>query len=173
MLEQITAGVAADRIQEVFDTDISLKDPDAPRDAELSDCRGVLEFDDVTFAYPGADDPVLEHISFKAEPGKTTAIIGSTGCGKSTLIHLIPRFYDVTGGRTTLDGVDIRDISQKRLRDLVGYVPQKGILFSGTIESNLKYAGETVTDDDMREAAAIAQASPSYYHDLCGRIHHF
>lgn len=153
------AGVAADRIQEVLDTDISLKDPEAPRDRELSDCRGVLEFDDVTFAYPGADDPVLEHISFKAEPGKTTAIIGSTGCGKSTLVHLIPRFYDVTGGRITLDGVDIREISQKRLRDLVGYVPQKGVLFSGTVESNLKYAGGSVTDSDMREAADIAQAT--------------
>ena len=153
------AGVAADRIQEVLDTEITLTDPDTPRDRELAQCRGVLEFDDVTFAYPGADDPVLEHISFTAGPGKTTAIIGSTGCGKSTLIHLIPRFYDVTGGRITLDGVDIRDISQKRLRDLVGYVPQRGTLFSGTIESNLKYAGETVTDDDMREAADIAQAT--------------
>ena len=153
------AGVAADRIQEVLDRSVSLTDPAAPRDGELSQCRGVLEFDNVTFAYPGADDPVLEHISFTAEPGKTTAIIGSTGCGKSTLIHLSPRFYDVTGGRITLDGVDIRDISQKRLRDLVGYVPQRGILFSGTIESNLKYAGETVTDDDMREAADIAQAA--------------
>ena len=153
------AGVAADRIQAVFDTEISLRDPDQPRDTELAQCRGVLEFDDVSFAYPGAEDPVLEHISFKAEPGKTTAIIGSTGCGKSTLIHLIPRFYDVTGGRITLDGVDLRDISQKQLRDLVGYVPQRGILFSGTIESNLKYAGETVTDGDMREAAAIAQAT--------------
>ena len=101
----------------------------------------------------------MEHISFKAEPGKTTAIIGSTGCGKSALIHLIPRFYDVTGGRITLDGVDIRDVSPKRLRDLVGYVPQRGILFSGTIESNLKYAGDTVTDNDMREAADIAQAA--------------
>ena len=153
------AGVAADRIQEVLDTEISLKDPDAPRDAALSGCRGILEFHDVRFTYPGADDPVLEHISFKAEPGKTTAIIGSTGCGKSTLIHLIPRFYDVSGGRITLDGVDIRDISPKCLRDLVGYVPQKGILFSGTIESNLKYAGEEVSDEAMREAAAIAQAT--------------
>ena len=153
------AGVAADRIQEVLDTQISLADPASPRDRELVQCRGVLEFDDVTFTYPGADDPVLEHISFTAEPGRTTAIIGSTGCGKSTLIHLIPRFYDVTGGRITLDGVDIRDVSQKRLRDLVGYVPQRGILFSGTIESNLKYAGDAVTDGDMREAADIAQAT--------------
>ena len=152
------AGVAADRIQEVLDTEITLTDPAEPRDAQLSR-GGVLEFDDVSFSYPGADDPVLEHISFTAGPGKTTAIIGSTGCGKSTLIHLIPRFYDVTGGKITLDGVDIRDISQKRLRDLVGYVPQRGILFSGTIESNLKYAGEAVTDGDMREAADIAQAT--------------
>ncbi len=208
------AGVAADRIAEVLETEISLKDADVTRDAELEQlvanaahepgnaeqgklavtatreaedtelttetaaenmaeakdlqarpnsgsgaCAGVLTFDDVSFTYPGADSPVLEHISFTAEPGRTTAIIGSTGCGKSTLIHLIPRFYDVTEGSITLDGIDIRELSQKKLRDCIGYVPQKGVLFSGTIESNLKYAGEQVTDADMEAAAAIAQAT--------------
>ncbi len=151
------AGVAADRIAEVLETEISLKDADVTRDAET--CTGVLTFDDVSFTYPGADSPVLEHISFTAEPGRTTAIIGSTGCGKSTLIHLIPRFYDVTEGSITLDGIDIRELSQKRLRDCIGYVPQKGVLFSGTIESNLKYAGEQITDADMEAAASIAQAT--------------
>ncbi len=179
------AGVAADRIAEVLETEISLKDADVTRDAELEQrlkgaemhkddgaadgddfgCNrgqltgGVLTFDDVSFTYPGAESPVLEHISFTAEPGKTTAIIGSTGCGKSTLIHLIPRFYDVTEGSITLDGIDIRELSQKKLRDCIGYVPQKGVLFSGTIESNLKYAGEQVTDADIEAAAAIAQAT--------------
>ena len=179
------AGVAADRIAEVLETEISLKDADATRDAELEQrmsgtetcsggetsegetpgsgqelsTEGVLIFDDVSFTYPGAESPVLEHISFTAEPGKTTAIIGSTGCGKSTLIHLIPRFYDVTEGSITLDGIDIRELSQKKLRDCIGYVPQKGVLFSGTIESNLKYAGGQVTDADMEAAAAIAQAT--------------
>ncbi len=152
------AGVAADRIQAVLDTEVSLIDPARPRDGELGNLGGVLAFHDVSFTYPGADTPVLEHISFTAEPGKTTAIIGSTGCGKSTLVHLIPRFYDVTGGSITLDGVDIRELSQKTLRDRIGYVPQKGMLFSGTVESNLKYAGEGVTDADMEQAARIAQA---------------
>ena len=152
------AGVAADRIAEVLETEISLKDADATKDAKLKQA-GVLTFSDVSFTYPGAESPVLEHISFTAEPGKTTAIIGSTGCGKSTLIHLIPRFYDVTEGSITLDGIDIRELSQKKLRDCIGYVPQKGVLFSGTIESNLKYAGEQVTDADMEAAAAIAQAT--------------
>ncbi len=151
------AGVAADRIAEVLETEVSLKDADVTRDEEL--CGGTLTFDDVSFTYPGAEAPVLEHISFTAEPGKTTAIIGSTGCGKSTLIHLIPRFYDVTEGRITLDGIDIRELSQKKLRDCIGYVPQKGVLFLGTIESNLKYAGEQVTDADMETAASIAQAT--------------
>jgi ATP-binding cassette subfamily B protein len=151
------ASVAADRIMEVLGTDISLFDAENVKDEALSG-EGVLAFNDVTFSYPGAESPVLENISFKAEPGKTTAIIGSTGCGKSTLINLIPRFYDVTEGEITLDGIDIRDISQKKLRDSIGLVPQKGMLFSGTIETNLKYGGENITDDDMKQAAEIAQA---------------
>ncbi len=153
------AGVAADRVEEVLETEISLTDIAETRDQELDRLKGELAFSDVSFAYPGAESPVLEHISFTAKPGKTTAIIGSTGCGKSTLIHLIPRFYDVTKGSITLDGIDIREISQKKLRDSIGYVPQKGILFSGTVESNLKYGGEQITDDDMEMAAKIAQAT--------------
>ena len=153
------AGVAADRIVEVLETPISLQDPETPRDAETADAAGVLAFEDVSFTYPGADEPALSHISFTAEPGKTTAIIGSTGCGKSTLINLVPRFYDVTAGAITLDGIDIRQLSRKRLRELLGYVPQKGVLFSGTIESNLKYGGAQITDAQMEEAAEIAQAT--------------
>ena len=153
------AGIAADRIAEVLETPISLTDAARIRDNELENGKGVLTFSDVSFFYPGAQSPVLEHISFTAEPGKTTAIIGSTGCGKSTLIHLIPRFYDVTEGSISIDGVDIREISQKALRDRIGYVPQKGVLFSGTVESNLKYGGEQITDSEMKLAARIAQAT--------------
>lgn len=151
------AGVAADRISEVLNTDIVLKDASNVKDNELKG-EGVLEFNDVSFSYMGADENVLDNITFKAEPNKTTAIIGSTGCGKTTLVNLIPRFFDVTGGSITIDGIDIREISQEKLRDMIGLVPQKGMLFSGTIESNLKYAGDKVTDEDMKEAAEIAQA---------------
>ena len=111
-------------------------------DEKLTQCRGELRFEDVSFKYPGAEGDVLEHISFTAKPGQTTAVIGSTGCGKSTLIQLIPRFYDVTEGKITLDGVDIRNLSQHKLREVMGLVPQKGVLFSGTIASNIKLAGE-------------------------------
>ena len=116
-----------------------------------------MQFEDVSFRFPGADSDALEHISFTAKPGETTAIIGSTGCGKSTLLNLIPRFYDVTGGKVTVDGVDVREMPQAQLHDLLGYVPQKGVLFSGTIDSNLKFGGEDITDAQVQKAAAIAQ----------------
>lgn len=152
------AGVAADRIVEVLETPISLKDPENPKDSEIMQGNGLLTFSDVSFSYPGADTKALEHISFTAKPGEVTAIIGSTGCGKSTLLNLIPRFFDVTEGSICVDGVDVREVSQKALRNKIGYVPQKGILFSGTIESNVKYGGDDISDETMKEAAAIAQA---------------
>ncbi len=150
------AGVAADRIVEVLDTPLTLYDPDKPEDEKVS--GGILEFRDVGFAYPGAHEEAVESISFTAMPGQTTAIIGSTGCGKSTLMNLIMRFYDVTEGEILLDGIDIRNITQKKLRDQIGYVPQKGILFSGTVESNIKYADENISDEEMKLASRIAQA---------------
>ncbi len=151
------AGVAAARIDEVLTTAPSICDRDKPIDRAGS-FTGELVFHDVSFRYPNAEADVLEHISFTAKPGETTAIIGSTGCGKSTLIHLIPRFYDVKDGSITLDGIDIRDLSQKKLRSLIGLVPQKGILFSGTIASNIKFADESISDEAMKKAARIAQA---------------
>ena len=153
------AGVAADRIEEVLRTEPSIHDADQVRDEELKDVKGYVSFNDVCFRYPGADEDALEHISFTAKPGETTAIIGSTGCGKSTLIHLIPRFYDVTGGSITIDGIDIRELSRNKVRSTLGFVPQKGVLFSGTIESNLKFGGEWITDEDMKSAAEVAQAA--------------
>lgn len=153
------AGVAADRIMEVLDMPISLSDPERPKDAALAQPKGYVTFQDVSFTYPDADEPALSHISFTAEPGKTTAIIGSTGCGKSTIVRLIPRFFDVTEGSIKIDGVDVREMTQHKLRSLMGYVPQKGTLFSGTIESNLKYGGEDISDEDMHQAADIAQAT--------------
>ena len=164
------AGVAAKRISEVIETESSILDPEAPADARLDNPEGVICFDDVSFRYPDSDADVLEHISFTARPGETTAIIGSTGSGKSTLLNLIPRFFDVTSGRITFDGIDIRSLSQHKLRSLLGYVPQKGILFSGDIESNLKFGGDDITDEQMRRAADIAQATefieqkPDRYH---------
>ena len=156
------AGVAADRIDEVIRTKATIHDPDeaAIKAAQAhTDWQGLVQFEDVSFRYPGADSDALEHISFTAKPGETTAIIGSTGCGKSTLLNLIPRFYDVTGGRVTVDGIDVRAMPQAQLHDLLGYVPQKGVLFSGTIASNLKFGGEAITDAQMQKAAAIAQAT--------------
>ncbi len=153
------AGVAADRIMEVLDMPISLSDPECPKDTALEQPKGYVTFQDVSFTYPDADEPALSHISFTAEPGKTTAIIGSTGCGKSTIVRLIPRFFDVTEGSIKIDGVDVREMTQHKLRSLMGYVPQKGTLFSGTIESNLKYGGEDITDEAMHQAADIAQAT--------------
>lgn len=150
------AGVAADRIVEVLDTPLTLYDPAKPQDEKIS--QGILEFKNVGFAYPGAKEEAIYDISFTAHPGETTAIIGSTGCGKSTLLNLIMRFYDVTSGEILLDGVDIRNLSQKKLREQIGYVSQKGILFSGTVESNIKYADNNISDEEMKEAAEIAQA---------------
>lgn len=156
------AGVAADRIEEVLRTEPVIEDPapaQLPAGLESKQWRGVVQFDHVNFRFPGADADALEDITFTAEPGKTTAIIGSTGCGKSTLLNLIPRFYDVTGGKITLDGVDLRQMPQETLRAQLGYVPQKGVLFSGTIESNLKFGGDAIPDADMVQAAEIAQAT--------------
>ena len=156
------AGVAADRIDEVIRTKATIRDPDeaAAKAAQAhTGWQGVVQFEDVSFRYPGADSDALEHISFTAKPGETTAIIGSTGCGKSTLLNLIPRFYDVTGGKVTVDGIDVREMPQTQLHDLLGYVPQKGVLFSGTIDSNLKFGGEDITDAQVHKAAAIAQAT--------------
>jgi len=153
------AGVAAGRINEVLETEPTVRDKHLVKDKQVRDWKGVVAFEDVSFHYPDAKADVLEHISFTARPGETTAIIGSTGSGKSTLLNLIPRFFDVSYGRITMDGVDIREISQHKLRSLLGYVPQKGVLFSGDIESNLKFGGGEITDEDMREAAAIAQAT--------------
>ena len=156
------AGVAADRIDEVIRTKATIHDPDeadAKAAKEHKNWQGVVEFHDVSFRFPGADSDALEHISFTAKPGETTAIIGSTGCGKSTLLNLIPRFYDVTGGSVTVDGIDVRQMPQAQLHDLLGYVPQKGVLFSGTIDSNLKFGGDHITDADVKKAASIAQAT--------------
>ena len=156
------AGVAADRIDEVIRTKATIHDPDeaAAKAAQAhTGWQGVVQFEDVSFRYPGADSDALEHISFTAKPGETTAIIGSTGCGKSTLLNLIPRFYDVTGGSVTVDGIDVRNMPQAQLHDLLGYVPQKGVLFSGTIDSNLKFGGDHITDAAVKKAAAIAQAT--------------
>lgn len=164
------AGVAADRIEEVLQTRSSISDAETVRDGEKQEWHGRIEFSNVSFRYEGADEDALSDISFVAEPGKTTAIIGSTGCGKSTLVNLIPRFYDVTSGSVTVDGIDVRELSQNKLRSLLGMVPQKGVLFSGDIASNLKFGGEEITDEQMKEAAQIAQAAefieekPEQYH---------
>ena len=138
------AGVAADRIEEVLNTRETITDKADTEntDRKLTDCKGVVEFRNVSFRFDGGSENAISGLSFKAEPGKTTAIIGSTGCGKSTVVNLLDRFYDVTEGSITLDGVDIRDMSQKELRSHIGLVPQKGVLFSGTIESNIKYGGD-------------------------------
>ena len=155
------AGVAADRIEEVLNTRETITDKADTEntDRKLTDCKGVVEFRNVSFRFDGGSENAISGLSFKAEPGKTTAIIGSTGCGKSTVVNLLDRFYYVTEGNITHDGVDIRDMSQKEIRSHIGLVPQKGVLFSGTIESNIKYGGDFVTDEDMKEAAAIAQAT--------------
>lgn len=151
------AAVAAERIDEVIVTESSIHDADQTE--AVTERNGVIRFDHVNFRYPGAEEDVLHDIDFIAEPGKTTAIIGSTGCGKSTLVNLIPRLYDVTGGKITLDGKDIRNIKMSDLREEIGFVPQKGVLFSGTIASNLRFGKEEVTDEEIAKAAKIAQAT--------------
>ena len=157
------AAVAADRVQEVLDSTTSILDPEQP--AMFSDGgKGVLHFEHVSFRYPGADGNVLEDITFTAKPGETTAIIGSTGSGKSTLVNLIPRFYDVTEGSIMLDGVDIRKVSQHELREKLGYVPQKGVLFSGDIASNILFGNPEGSEAEMVEAARIAQAEEFIEH---------
>lgn len=151
------AGVAADRIKEVIDTESTICDkPDCKK---LEAVKGVVRYEHVSFAYPGADEDVLTDLDFEARPGETTAIIGSTGCGKSSLVQLMPRFCDVTGGKITIDGTDIRDVSIESLRENIGYVPQKGVLFSGTIASNIRFGAEDASDEQMKKAAAIAQAT--------------
>lgn len=152
------AQVAAERVNEVLDTDIMIKDPEEPKPF-LPEKKGEVEFKEVYFCYPDADEAVLHNISFVAPAGKTTAFIGSTGSGKSTLINLIPRFFDVTRGSILVDGRDIREVKHEDLCDKIGYVPQKGVLFSGTIESNLKYGKEVATEEEVRRAARIAQAT--------------
>ena len=151
------ASVSAKRINEVLETEPDIKDISNPKKFDKNK-KGLVEFKNVSFKYPDADEELLTDINFTAKPGETTAIIGNTGSGKSTIINLIPRFYDVTAGELLIDGVNIKEVSQKDLRDIIGFVPQKGILFSGTIESNIKYSNEDMSDERMKEAAEIAQA---------------
>jgi ATP-binding cassette subfamily B protein len=152
------ASVSAVRISEVLETEPVIVDPKKPQNFDSSQ-KGVVEFRDVAFRYPSAEDDVLKHITFTAKPGQTTAVIGSTGSGKSTLINLIPRFYDVTEGKVLVDGIDVRDVTQHDLRDKIGYVSQKAVLFSGTIESNIKYADENATAAEVAKYAETAQAT--------------
>ena len=152
------ASVSAGRICEVIETEPTIKDPESAKEFS-GNKKGVVEFKNVSFKYPDAEEEILSDISFTAKPGETTAFIGSTGSGKSTLINLIPRFFDVTEGQILVDGADIREVTQKDLRDKIGYVPQKGILFTGTIASNLRYGNTNATDEQIREAAEIAQAT--------------
>ena len=158
MMQLPRAEVAAGRINEVLETEVTVVDSENIGDSKLQDVVGALKFDNVSFTFDGADSPVLSNISFEAEAGKTTAIIGSTGSGKSTLLHLIPRYFDASEGEISIDGVNIRDISLNKLRDILGFVPQKGVLFSGNIKSNIKFADENITDEQMKKAAEIAQA---------------
>ena len=151
------AAVSSKRINEILDTEPNIKDKEEVK--EFKNNSGLVEFKDVSFRYPDADTEILEDISFTAEPGKTTAIIGSTGSGKSTIVNLIPRFYDVTGGELLIDGINIKDVPQKELRRKIGFVPQKGMLFSGTIKSNIKYGNPEMSDEEMIKAARIAQAT--------------
>ena len=152
------AAVSAVRVDEVLNTEISIKDNEKVEEFD-NNKKGVVEFNNVSFKYPDADEDILTNISFTAKPGETTAFIGSTGSGKSTLINLIPRFFDVTEGEILVDGVNIKNVSQHELRERIGYVPQKGVLFSGTIDSNLRYGRENATEKEIEKAAQIAQAT--------------
>lgn len=152
------AQVSARRINEVLETEPSIKDREDVKEFK-EEKKGYVEFKNVSFRYPDADTEILEDITFTAKPGETTALIGSTGSGKSTVVNLIPRFYDVTGGELLIDGVNIKDVAQKELRSRIGFVPQRGVLFSGTIESNIKYGNNTMSDEEMKKAAEIAQAT--------------
>ena len=152
------ANVAALRINDVLKTKVSVTDPENPVQPDAN-VKGTVEFDHVSFAYPEAGENVISDISFKAEKGETIAVIGSTGSGKSTLINLIPRFYDVTEGRVLVDGVDVREMTQKEVRSRLGYVPQKGVLFSGTIDSNIRYGKTDISETEVKEAAEVAQAT--------------
>ena len=158
MMQLPRAEVAAGRINEVLEAPVTVVDGNDLQDDKIKDVKGTLKFENVSFTFDGADSPVLSNISFEAEAGKTTAIIGSTGSGKSTLLHLIPRYFDATKGQITIDGTDIKDISLSKLRDMLGFVPQKGVLFSGTIASNIKFGDENINDEDMYKAAEISQA---------------
>jgi ATP-binding cassette, subfamily B, multidrug efflux pump len=152
------ASVSAKRVSEVLEIEPVIKDPEKPLQYN-GDAKGLVQFQDVSFRYPGAEDEVLQHITFAARPGETTAVIGSTGSGKSTLVDLIPRFYDVTSGRVLVDGLDVREVTQHNLREKIGYISQKAILFSGSIESNIKYGNENATAEEVAKYADIAQAS--------------
>ena len=158
MMQLPRAEVAAGRINEVLEAPVTVVDGNDLQNDKIKDVKGTLKFENVSFTFDGADSPVLSNISFEAEAGKTTAIIGSTGSGKSTLLHLIPRYFDATEGQITIDGTNIKDISLSKLRDMLGFVPQKGVLFSGTIASNIKFGDENISDEDMYKAAEIAQA---------------
>ena len=158
MMQLPRAEVAAGRINEVLEAPVTVVDGNDLQDDKIKDVKGTLKFENVSFTFDGADSPVLSNISFEAEAGKTTAIIGSTGSGKSTLLHLIPRYFDATEGQITIDGTNIKDISLSKLRDMLGFVPQKGVLFSGPIASNIKFGDENISDEDMYKAAEIAQA---------------
>ncbi|MGB9814139.1 MAG: ABC transporter ATP-binding protein [Thermovenabulum sp.] len=151
------ASASASRINEVLEVIPEIKEPEQPE--EIKNLKGEIEFKDVTFRYPGAEEPALEGISFRAEPGKVTAIIGSTGSGKSTILNLIMRFYDADRGSILIDGVDVKSLSQEKLRDMIGYVPQKAVLFSGTISDNIRFGKKDATDDEVKNAADIAQAT--------------
>jgi ATP-binding cassette subfamily B protein len=152
------ASASAARINEVLDVAPEIVDPAAPKPPQLASKRGHIEFQNVTFQYPGAEEPALTGVSFSAQPGEVTAIIGGTGSGKSTLAGLIPRFYDVNEGRVLVDGVDVREMTQADLRARIGFVPQKAVLFTGTVASNIRYGRQDATDEEVRHAAAVAQA---------------